>query len=301
MSDVLVVGGGGAGLASALEAARAGASVTILEAADGVGGSTVRAGGVVYAASTAVQEVAGVLDSIDDAFAYLMAVSHYRLEPRLIRTALEGSREVIGWLEKLGVVFPPERLYIAGIDTTPRGHMPSGDTDGLGPAGGAVIAAALMRGALDAGVSIRTGIRVTHLRQDKADGTVTGVRTETGEDFAADAVVLTTGGFGAGPEMLRRYYPDACVHGDWHWYIGAPTNRGDGLAMGVTAGGVVTNENAGVLIETPNFSRGGRRLHTALASIRQPARPTVRQRDGVVLRARQRDRGAARGTRLGNI
>jgi hypothetical protein len=44
------------------------------------------------------------------------------------------------------------------------------------------------------------------------------------------------------------------VHGDWHWYIGPPENRGDGLAMGVSAGGVVVNENAGVLIETPNFS-----------------------------------------------
>jgi fumarate reductase flavoprotein subunit len=124
----------------------------------------------------------------------------------------------------------------------------------LGPAGGAVIAAALLRAITEAGVTVRTGVRVTGLLAT-VDGRVTGVTTESGNEIASDAVVLATGGFGAGPEMLRRYFPDACVHGEWHWYIGPPENRGDGLAMGVSAGGVVVNENAGVLIETPNFSQ----------------------------------------------
>jgi flavocytochrome c len=253
MNRVVVIGAGGAGMSAALEASRAGAGVVLLDTADRVGGATARAGGVVYAADTEVQKAAEIVDTVEDAYAYLMALSHYLLEPRLIRTCIEGSRELIGWLETLGVVFSPQRLYIAGIDTVPRGHMPAGDTGGLGPAGGAVIANALLGALTDAGVAIRTKTRVTGLSH--AQGRLAGVIIESGEEIAADAVVLATGGFGAGEEMLRRFYPDACVHGDWHWYIGPPENRGDGLAMGLDAGGVVVNENAGVLIETPNFSK----------------------------------------------
>lgn len=64
------------------------------------------------------------------------------------------------WLEKMGVEFPPKGLYIAGLETRPRGHKASGDTAGLGPAGGAAIVAALLRAGKDCGVDIRTNTRV---------------------------------------------------------------------------------------------------------------------------------------------
>src|ERR1700709_751190 len=133
MSSVLVIGAGGAGLSAALAAATNGAQVTVLDAADQVGGATARAGGVVYAAGTRVQQAAGVTDDIDELYAYYMTISHYQLEPRLVRTAVQGSAEVIEWLTDLGVEWDPARLYTAGLETRPRGHMPSGDTAGLGP------------------------------------------------------------------------------------------------------------------------------------------------------------------------
>jgi flavocytochrome c len=251
--NVLVIGAGGAGLSAAIAAAAGGARVTVVDAADNVGGATARAGGVVYAAGTRVQQAAGVTDDIDELYAYYMTISHYQLEPRLVRTAVQGSAEVIEWLTDLGVEWDPARLYIAGLETRPRGHMPSGDTAGLGPAGGAVIVAALLRAVAKTGVTIRTGTRATELINDEAGG-VTGARTENGDQFHADAVIVATGGFGNSPQMRAKYYPDATIHGDWHWYIGPPENIGDGLAMGLSAGGTVVNENAGVLLETPNFS-----------------------------------------------
>ena len=254
VGTVLVIGAGGAGLSAALEAARAGADVTVLDAAEKVGGATARAGGVVYAAGTRVQEAAGVEDDVDELFSYYMTITHHLLEPRLMRVSAEGTRDAIEWLEELGITWDPSRLYVAGLETRPRGHMPSGDTMGLGPAGGAIIVATLLRAATEAGVSIRTATRVADLLHDER-GAVVGVRTSDGEELAADAVVLATGGFGAGQEMLERYYPDATVHGDWHWYLGPPENVGDGLRMGVDAGGVVIHENSGVLMVTPNFGR----------------------------------------------
>jgi len=249
---VLVIGGGGAGLSAALEARKAGAEVMLVDTAQQVGGATALSGGIVYAADTDVQKQAGVSDTKEELFAYYMTISHYRLEPRLIRTLVEGSQEVVGWLKGYGVTFDPKGLYIAGLETRPRGHKPTGETGGLGPAGGAVIVNALLKAAKAAGVTIRENTRIVALSQ-----TTSGIdaRTEGGESISAGAVVLATGGFGASPEMLARFYPDATKHGEWHWYMGPPDNKGDGITMGLSLGGVVVNQNAGCLVETPNFQK----------------------------------------------
>lgn len=251
---IVVVGAGGAGLAAALEAGRAGVDVLVLEAGEQDGGATARAGGVVYAADTAVQKARGIEDSVDELINYYMTVSRHELEPRLLRRSAEGTRDVIGWLEELGISWDPARLYVAGLEYRPRGHMPTGDTRGLGPAGGAMIVAALLTAVeAEPSVEIRTGARVASLLAGP-DGAIRGVRLETEEELAADAVVLATGGFGAGTEMLREYWTDAVRHGDWHWYLGPDTNVGDGVRMGLAAGGELRG-HGGTLLETPNFGR----------------------------------------------
>ena len=57
--DVTIVGAGGAGLAAAVTAHDAGASVLVAEAGSAVGGSTALSGGAIMAASTPVQRAAG--------------------------------------------------------------------------------------------------------------------------------------------------------------------------------------------------------------------------------------------------
>src|SRR5258708_6040785 len=119
--DVIIVGGGGAGMAAAIEAADRGASVTVLEAGKRPGGSTSLSGGVFYAAGTSIQRAAGVEDDAGRMYQYYMTFNRWILEPWLIRRLCEESGPTLEWLIGLGVHFPVEGLYISGMDDIARG------------------------------------------------------------------------------------------------------------------------------------------------------------------------------------
>src|SRR3954471_2935033 len=74
-SDVVVVGSGAAGLAAALAAHSAGASVVVLEKAATIGGTTALSGGVVWMPGNAHMAEIGVTDNRADALAYLERVT----------------------------------------------------------------------------------------------------------------------------------------------------------------------------------------------------------------------------------
>lgn len=84
---------------------------------------------------------------------------------------------------------------------------------------------------------------VTELLQDK-NGAVTGVKA-VGKDgktwtVNADAVMLATGSFAKNPELLKEY------HSEWadETFIAPESLTGDGLKMGLKAGGVVDYADA---------------------------------------------------------
>src|SRR5271165_7692787 len=116
---VVVIGFGIAGGSAALEAARAGARVLLLERAAVHGGTTCMAGGHFYlGGGTAVQQATGHEDSAEEMYKYLVAVSR---EPdhEKIRAYSDGSVEHFNWLEDLGFQF--ERSYVPGKVVVPAG------------------------------------------------------------------------------------------------------------------------------------------------------------------------------------
>src|SRR3954447_1498412 len=103
--DVIVVGFGMAGACAALEAARTGARVLILERAAVHGGTSSMAGGHFYlGGGTAVQRATGQDDSPDAMYDYLMAVTPAPDEAK-IRAYADGSAAHLDWLEALGFEF----------------------------------------------------------------------------------------------------------------------------------------------------------------------------------------------------
>ncbi|QUT07358.1 FAD-binding protein [Sphingobium phenoxybenzoativorans] len=243
--DVIIVGAGGAGLAAASAASENGASVLIVEAAARAGGSTALSGGVFYAAGTSLQREAGIEgDAPDAVFQYYMTLNQYKLEASLVRKLCDDSPAAFEWLRSIGVEFRAEDLYMSGVDKVRRGHRAAG--------GGAAIAEALEGSFAGRSVDVALETRVETLLIE--EGRICGVIVD-GQPVRSSATIITTGGFGANPAMLAQLYPDAAIHGDQHWYIGAPTCRGDGILMAQAAGGQISAANRGLLLLTPGFAK----------------------------------------------
>ena len=51
------------------------------------------------------------------------------------------------------------------------------------------------------------------------------------DEVRAGAVVVSTGGFGNNPELVKQYFPYTELAGDWLWYLGADGSRGDALSF----------------------------------------------------------------------
>lgn len=232
--DVIVVGGGGAGLAASIEAAKAGCSVLILEKGAEIGGSTGRAVGAVAASGTALQRRAGIVDSPRDYFEDLGTYAGERepydnLELRHLLT--DNATDTLAWLQQLGIV-----LY--GPMPDPLSRMPR--LHAVLPRSWAYIHH-LSREARRNGARIACNARVERLMVEGSgvcgvEVTIDGIPRKV---RAARAVILTTGDYSNGREFKRRYLdPDiADIDGI------TVSNTGDGHRMAAEIGAEIINGN----------------------------------------------------------
>ncbi len=79
-TDVLIIGAGAAGLTAALAAHDAGATVTIIEKGDRLGGTAAISGGIVWVANNPQMQAAGMADSADEALAYFGSLDHGEMD-----------------------------------------------------------------------------------------------------------------------------------------------------------------------------------------------------------------------------
>lgn len=242
--DVIVIGSGAAGLSAAIEARNSGATVMVIEADDHLGGATRNSTGVVYAANTATQAEAGISDSADALYDYVLVLNQYDVRPDLIRIYADRSAEMLDWLVSLGCEFPAAMLVHSDVSGVKRGH--TSKTFGLG------ISDALINRAGAIGVETALGTRVDGLLFE--DGCVVGIRSGETE-LRAPCVIVATGGFGNSPEMLEKWFPSAAYHGDRTWAVhrDAPFILGDGITLGESVGAQIIGHDRGLIQPTPCF------------------------------------------------
>lgn len=206
--DVLVIGGGGAGLRAAIEAASAGASVALVNK-----GRTLRSGATVMADSDLTLDGRGLRelgffgeprDSKDKFFNDILSQGFFLNDQPLLEIYVNDAPKRVGELIEWGlpVIYTEERA----IETP-----------------GYEIVGVLRRVAREKGVNIMDDVYITDLLT--SSGTVAGAYgidliSGTGMAFAAKSVVLATGGW------QKAYMPNAASR----------DLAGDGQAMALRAG-----------------------------------------------------------------
>jgi succinate dehydrogenase/fumarate reductase flavoprotein subunit len=230
--DVVVVGGGGTGLAAAIEARNAGGSVVLIEKNASLGGSTGWSVGSITVSATPHQAAKDVVDGPEDHWrdmALFNGPLDGRDNPALRRILTEESPETFRWLLAHGIRFygpMPEPPH-----SKPRMHnvLPNSRS----------FIRNLEQAARRAGVTIVTSARVEELVSDGGRVTAVACATPQGRRlFAARrGVVLASGDFTNDPELKGRYMgaQEAKASGV------NPTATGDGQKLAVKLGARILN------------------------------------------------------------
>ena len=243
--DVVVIGGGGSGLAAAVEAASLGRSVALLEKNDQLGGSTARSVGSISATNTPHQLRNGIRDCPQDHLEDLRRFNQKLGLPEneaLSRLLVENVTETMRWLMSMGIEFfgPMKELP----HRKPRMHN-------VLPNSRAYIYY-LQKRARHLGVDIRTSTRARQLIVE--DGRVVGVRCDgsqgSTEFRAVGGVVLTSGDYSASEEKRAKYISPAMAKVQ----PVNPANTGDGHDMVLALGGRILNPHlhlSGIRFQAP--------------------------------------------------
>jgi len=230
--DVIVVGGGGSGLAAAIEARAVVRNVLLLEKNLELGGSTAWSIGSVTASGTPHQARKGIVDTTEDHWRDMAGFNgdlDARDNPALRRVLAEAMPDTFRWLLKHGVRFygpMPEPPH-----SKPRMHN-------VLPNSRAFITH-LAKAARRAGVTIQCGARAKSLVMEQ--GRVVAIDCETADGArrfrARGGIVLAAGDFTSDPELKAQFMgpQEAKIDGV------NVTATGDGQKLAVALGARIIN------------------------------------------------------------
>lgn len=220
-TQLLVVGGGAAGFAAALEAASQGAQVLLLEKTAQIGGSSAMSGGCLAFAGTDIQKAADIDDSDELLRQDLLEVGQHDNDPAVVDAYVRNQLDTYEWLRTIGLAFSPSLESSSG-QSVPRVHT-------VDPADMVRLLAARCR---ETGrVSVRLSTRVLRLLRQDERSPVNGVLAEGPEGplavEAGKGVLLASGGFCRDADLVHRFAPQYAGA----VFIGGEGNVGDGLRM----------------------------------------------------------------------
>ncbi|HEX7475344.1 MAG TPA: FAD-dependent oxidoreductase [Dehalococcoidales bacterium] len=240
-ASLVVIGGGGAGLASALAAAEKGVTgIVVLEKRGALGGNTALATGL-FACESPAQARDKIVADRDELFKRAMNWAHWsRVNPRILRIFFNKSGDTIRWLEEKGLQFNVITFF---PNQNPRvEHVAKGK--------GAEVIQVLAKNSRSSGVQILSSCAATRILFD-AENKLAGVRATMGSEtlkIETQTIIIATGGFGANEILLKKLCP--------LYYEGMPMRglplTGDGLILASEAG-AATEDFVTLLKEGPRI------------------------------------------------
>lgn len=219
-TDVVVVGGGGAGMSAAVRLAELGQQVILFEKASFLGGAISVSGGNQVIMGSQLQADNGVEDdSVESMVADFQANGAGKNNEEILTLFAENVGAATDWLvASCGIEFEPG-LHQLGEYSHNRELAYTG--------GGAGFAERMRKAVERSGATVYLSTKVESLLVE--DGAVVGVKavsTDGTKEYTVHAanVVLATGGYGNNKDMLTDEMKSAL-------YYGPSTSTGDGIRM----------------------------------------------------------------------
>ncbi|TDL50352.1 flavocytochrome c [Paenibacillus dendritiformis] len=230
--DIIIVGAGGAGMSAALEAKEKGMNPVIFEKMPIAGGNTMKSSSGMNASQTKFQKEQGIEDNNDLFYEETLKGGHGTNDKEMLRFFVDNSASAIEWLDSIGIRL--NNITITGGMNEKRTHRPED-----GSAVGQYLVNGLVKNVQEKEIPLFVNANVTEITEK--DGKVNGVKVlfnnNDEKTIAADAVVVTTGGYGANMDMIGE------VRSDLKGLV--TTNQegstGDGIKMIEKLGGVTVD------------------------------------------------------------
>lgn len=230
-TEIVVIGGGGAGLAAAVQANQLGSKVLVLEKMGKVGGNTILAGGALNAVNDRSEQAIAYNDSVEWHYTQTLSGGDYQGDPVLVHTLVSNAWAGVQWLMDLGMEFQDDTagLFTVTGGLWPRAHKP------VEPLGTGFFKAYMNYIDSHDNVDVMLNTRATEILVDengKACGVVaTGETGNTVTVKASKGVVVATGGFAANVELRSAYNTQWADLGDSIKSTNHAGATGDGIKM----------------------------------------------------------------------
>ena len=244
--DLVIVGGGLAGLAAAQWAVDMGAKPLVLEKEAALGGGGNFPEGSL-GVNTRYQKAHGIHTTVEQVLDAALQFHHYRTDPHLLRELIEESGKTIDWVMDKGAELRGIQTMYPKEESLMCWHLFKGGAAGI-----------IQRFAKE--VRAKGGTILTETPVKKlivAGGRVVGVEAVDAEGekliVHAKKVIIATGGFPSNKEMLAQYVTDSSALDMFEpiWYRGPVTDgkngdgrTGDGIRMAQLIGAGVKGMNA---------------------------------------------------------
>lgn len=201
--DVVVIGSGGTGLASAIQASDRDASVLIVEKMPTIGGNTIKASVGMNAAGTRFQKLKGINDCKEKFYQESLKGGKGTNNPELLRRFVNNAAEAIEWLADRDILL--NDITITGGMSVDRTHRPADRS-----AVGGFLISGLLRNINQREIDVMLDTDVIDILTE--NGAISGLRVKNEENeiltIHAKSIVVATGGFSANQEMVVKYRPD---------------------------------------------------------------------------------------------